>query len=512
MRGIRQLAMAHARLGVIPSAASNAKRVHWIWVLVIASGLVANACGASPEATAVPTQAEDLYEEPVATGDGWATATLSEVGMTLEPINTLLSLLAQQNSQNINGLLVVKDGKLVLETYYPGEDITINTGLSYTRKDFDRESLHCLASVSKSVTSLVFGVAVDQGKIDDLDEKMFASFPEYADSNDAVRGEITLRHMLSMTTGLSWDEGYPYDDSRNDLNRMYFSLDPVRFMLEKRLDAMPGETFIYNGGVTNLLGEILNRKTGTPLAEYAGEELFAPLGIISYEWLTFPNAPEMAVASSLLYLRPRDMAKIGQMVLQQGVWDGRQVVGAQWVALSTAQAEETSLDTGPAFQTTGHGYQWWRGAFTNASTKAIFAGGWGGQFIFILPELNTVVVLTGSNYGGSDAAVLDLVNRYVLGSILGVPAGSADYGVTLSVPDNPGNLVQIHSGPGEDYAVVGQLEAGSVIAVMGRNPELGLEAMWLQVSPTGWVALQDVGPEGWITGNLANLPVIEGSD
>ena len=475
-------------------------------MLVVSCGRLAPA---PPATQALPPKPEAPYPVPPDTGDGWPTATLGEVGMAEEPIEELLSVLAQGQAPNLNGLLVVKDGKLVLEVYYPGDDITIDTGLSYTRKDFDRDTLHCLASVSKSITSLAFGIAVDQGLVSELDEKMFDSFPEYADSNDAVRGEITLRHMLSMTTGLSWDEDYPYDDSRNDLNRMYFSPDPVRFMLEKRLDAMPGRTFIYNGGVTNLLGEILNRKTGRPLAEFAGDELFAPLGITSYEWLTFPNAPGMAVASSLLYLRPRDMGKIGQMVLQQGMWDGRQVVSAAWIEQSTAEALPISMDMGPAIEPDGYGFQWWRGTFTNADTDAVFAAGWGGQFIFILPELNTVVVLTGSNYGESDAAVLDLVNRYVLGSILGTPIGPTDYGITLSIPEDPDRVVQIHSGPGADFPVVGQLEGGAEIAVLGRNSELELKAMWLQISASEWVALSDVS--GWIReGNLADLPVTEG--
>ena len=482
---------------------------HILLIVCMLGPLLAGCSPAPAQTEAMAPEAEQLYQVPPATGDGWTTAALSEVGMAQEPINSLLRLLDAGQVPNLNGLVIVKDGKLVLEVYYPGDDITIDRGLSFARKDFDRDTLHCQASVSKSITSLLFGIAVDQGKVGDLNEKMFDSFPEYSEANDAVRGEITLRQMLSMTTGLSWDEGYPYDDSRNDLNRMYFSLDPVRFMLEKRLDAMPGRAFIYNGGVTNLLGEILNRKTGTPLAEFAGAELFAPLGITSFEWLTFPNAPEMVVASSLLYLRPRDMAKIGQMVLRHGMWDGRQVVSAQWIERSTAEAVQVSRGMGPAIEPSGYGYQWWRGTFASADTQAVFAAGWGGQFIFILPELNTVVVLTGSNYGGSDAAALDLVNRYVLGSILGLPTGAADYGVTLTVPADPGKSVQIRSGPGSDFTVVGQIEAGTVTAVMGRSPQLGPEVMWLLVSPSGWVALKDVGPEGWIAGNLADLPVIE---
>jgi len=204
---------------------------------------------------------------------------------------------------------VVKDGKLVLETYHPGEDITFSDNVSFTRKDFDREMLHCTASATKSVTSLLVGIALDQGKITSLDEKMFTSFPEYSELVRGGKEEITLRQMLTMSSGIPWDESYPYTDARNDLGYMLlFSPDPVRYVLEKQLTSQPGEMFVYNSGTANLLGEIVHRRTEMLLVDYARDNLFEPLGITSYEWSHFPSSPEMAVASSLLYLKPRDMA------------------------------------------------------------------------------------------------------------------------------------------------------------------------------------------------------------
>jgi CubicO group peptidase (beta-lactamase class C family) len=225
-----------------------------------------------------------------------------------------------------------------------------------------------------------------------------------------------------MTSGIPWDESYPYTDARNDLGHMlFFSPDPVRYVLEKRLASRPGETFVYNSGTTNLLGEIVHRKTGILLAEYARENLFHPLGITSFEWVSFPASPKMAVASSLLYLKPRDMAKIGQLYLQEGSWDGKQIVSAEWVRESTAIIAQPGWDFGPAFTNTGYGYLWWRGKFTNGDTDTIFAAGWGGQFIFIMPKINTVVVTTGGNYADSYAGLFEMINRYVLASIYGEP-------------------------------------------------------------------------------------------
>jgi len=374
-------------------------------------------------ATFVPRfQEKRPYQKPPATGDGWVTASLNEVGMDDKPILEMLNMLAKPEGRTMNGLLVAKDGKLVLEAYYPGDDITVSDKLSFTRKDFDRDTPHCLASASKSVTSILFGIAMDQGKVTDLDEKMFANFPEYAELSDEGKGQITLHQMLTMTSGIPWDESYSFNDARNDLGHMaFFSPDPVRYVLEKPLTSKPGEIWVYNSGTTNLLGEIVHLKTGTPLVDYARDNLFEPLGITSFEWGSFPASPQMAVASSLLYLKPRDIAKIGQLYLQQGNWNDRQIVSSQWVQESTAVSVHLPLDYGPAFQNIGYGYQWWHGRFTYGDTDTIYAAGWGGQFIFIVPEIDTVVVTTGSNYDGSYSNIFDMINRYILGSIYDDP-------------------------------------------------------------------------------------------
>jgi CubicO group peptidase (beta-lactamase class C family) len=457
------------------------------------------------------------YQVPISTDDGWTTSSLADVGMFEEPIQAMLSMLGEQDGQDINSILIVKDGKLVLETYFPGEDIKMNKkGLSFTRKNFNIDTLHCLASASKSITSILFGIAVDQGAIIDLDEKLFAIFPEYSNLNVGSKSEITVRQLLTMTSGFTWDEEtYDYADERNDLNQMYFNPDPIRYMLEKPMASVPGEDFFYNSGVTNLLGYILDRKTGIPMADYAGDNLFSPLGITSYEWLGYPNDPQQAVASSLLYMKPRDMAKIGLLFLQKGVWNGKQIVSSEWVTESTDKLVQLSLDDSPMFQRTGYGYQWWRGQFSNAKNEIVFAGGWGGQFIFIIPETNMVVVFTGSDFYGSYSNVYEIVNRYILGSIDGYPKdwGSPRYGVTINIPVEYEVTIYLHSGPGNTYPVVGELEKGVVIYPIGFwIPNYQLEDAWLQISPSEWVELSDVNvktTQRWLMGNLAELPEIK---
>ena len=360
------------------------------------------------------------YQKPPTTGDGWETASLSQVGMAKQPIVDLLNSLASQKDNPIQGIVVVKDSKLVLETYYPGNDLTVTDQLSFTQEKFDRDTLHCLASASKSVTSILFGIAYDQGKLPNLDEKMFASFPDYADLNHGDRAEITLRQMLTMTSGIPWDESASYNDPANDLGNMaFFAPDPIRYVLAKPLNAKPGETWQYNSGTTNLLGEIIKRKTGMALPDYARENLFKPLAITNFQWQALPTNPQLTAASSLLYLRPRDMAKIGQLYLQLGQWNGAQVVSPRWVQKSTDISISVSQGLGSGLTINGYGYQWWRGRFDNGTTDTFFAAGFGGQFIFIMPTINTVIVTTGSNYQGNYDQLFKLINQDILGSIYG---------------------------------------------------------------------------------------------
>jgi len=328
----------------------------------------------------------------------------------------LMDSLSNQNENQVHSIIIVKDSKIVLEEYFSGEEIA--GGLSLVHKDFNRDTLHHQASASKSITSILLGIAIDQGKVKDTQEKLFSLLPEYSDLSDATKDKMTLQHLLTMSTGIPWDESYPYNDPRNDLCQMFFHSDPVRYVLEKPVVASPGEVFIYNSGTTNILGEIVRRSTGLTLKDYANQYLFTPLGITSYEWATFLNVPQMAVASSSLYLRPRDMAKIGQLYLQKGVWNGNRVVSERWVLESTKQSI-TVPPSGiviPGFNTT-YGYQWWRGTFSNGEIDTYYAGGFGGQFIFVLPDMEMVVVFTAGRYDGCYDGFYNIVNDYILAAM-----------------------------------------------------------------------------------------------
>jgi CubicO group peptidase (beta-lactamase class C family) len=350
---------------------------------------------------------EYTYQVPEQLNDGWETASLADVGMN--PIRLIIMMNGLLNHENhyVHGILIIKDGKLVFEEYFSGYD------RDNRYKEYDRNTLHFQASVSKSVTSALAGIAIDNGSIPGVNEKMFSFFPEYADLNNEEKDKITIAHALAMASGLSWDESsYPYGDSRNDVTQLFIQNDPIRFALAKPLAAAPGSSFIYNSGTTCIMGEIVKKQSGKSLRTFAEQYLFSPLGISD-----LPN--NVTFASGGLFLRPRDMAKIGQLYLQKGVWDGNRVIPQEWVEASTIE----SIPIVPSEHHVpdliwGYGYQWWLGTFTTGDIDSYFAAGWGGQYIFVLPELEMVVVMTAGAYSGGYGLFYSIVNDYILHAVL----------------------------------------------------------------------------------------------
>jgi CubicO group peptidase (beta-lactamase class C family) len=201
----------------------------------------------------------------------------------------------------------------------------------------------------------------------------------------------------------------PYSNSRNDLVQLFLVSDPVEYILSKPLVAEPGSAWYYNGGNTNLLGEVIRQATGQRLDAFAAQNLFAPLGITNYEW-DFIN-PDFIHASGNLQLRPRDLAKFGSLYLHGGVWNGQRIVSQEWV---DASVHHHATPRGGG----GYGYQWWLRTYDAGATDvdAFHAAGWGGQRIVVLPEMDMVVVFTGGNYVDDDPAD-EIITRYILPAV-----------------------------------------------------------------------------------------------
>jgi CubicO group peptidase (beta-lactamase class C family) len=364
---------------------------HQVRVLVLALTLAA-ACDVS-------TDPRDSYVAPVQTNDGWRTAAVEAVGMSREPLDNMLSTIAATEDHMIHSILIVRDGRLVFEVYWDGMDMSYDGSLTLEEREFDRETLHYLASVSKSVTSALVGIAMDRGLIDGVEEPVFSFYPEYGDVKNGDNEGITLANLLAMCSGYDWNEfEYGFDDPRDSHFQLFSTSDPLRYLLGRDLVSTPGSEFLYNSGDTNLLGEVVRRVSESDyLTQFADRYLFAPLGINAFHWTRLALADEITFASGGLFLRPRDMAKFGQLYLNGGSWDGQQVISSSWVDAST----EMSIPLIGNYRTLyGYGYQWWLGSspYGERGVNYYRALGWGGQYIFVVPEFEIVIVFTAGGY------------------------------------------------------------------------------------------------------------------
>jgi CubicO group peptidase (beta-lactamase class C family) len=236
----------------------------------------------------------------------------------------------QLTGSEVHSVVVTRHGKLVFEQYFPGLDQPWRE--KEALREFTATSIHDMRSASKSVISLLVGIAIDRKLIASADEPVVKFFPEYQAVKQAGWDSITLRHLLTMSSGIKWDETLPWGDPNNDEPHLAFDADPLRYVLSKPMAAVPNTVWAYNGGGTDLLGNLLERVSGKPLAQFAGEVLFNPLGITDFEWKNHKN--EKIAAAAGLRLRPRDAAKLGQLVLGRGAWNGKQIVPVEWIEQS----------------------------------------------------------------------------------------------------------------------------------------------------------------------------------
>ncbi|MCW8812269.1 MAG: beta-lactamase family protein [Chlorobium sp.] len=350
------------------------------------------------------------YPIPEQINDGWETASLPSVGLNENKLLEMLGYLQNHPDHKIHSIIIVKNNKLVFEEYYEGQKFNL---ARYTGEmGFDRNDTHNLCSATKSFVSALIGIAMDKGFIQSVDQKISEFFPEYSDLflNNPSKQTITLKHLLTMSSGIQWDdETYSYLDPRNDLYQLFNSSDPIRYILSKDIIETPGTVFAYRNCNTNLLGEIIRKATGQRLDAFSENYLFSKLGITEYEWQMLPN--NVVFCSGDLRLRPRDMAKFGQLFFNGGVWNQEQIISANWVNESV---QTRFFMPGNRWED-GYGYQWWTIIFHSGLHYygSYFAQGWGGQCIFVFPENNMIVVLTGGNYF-TDSPMLTLLNNYIL--------------------------------------------------------------------------------------------------
>ena len=306
----------------------------------------------------------------------------------------------------VDSILIARNGKLVLEAYFNG---------------FDHDTKHDTRSSFKSITSILVGIAVDKGMIASLDQPVSDFFPDYWQGlrNDpGKKNGITLAHLLTMTPGFDAEEGWGVGPFRED--DMSASDDWYRFALDMPMAQEPGLQFSYNTPSTVLLGGVIRHAAKRPVPAFAKTHLFEPLGITDYCWTL--TAKGRAMTGGNFFIRPRDMLKLGQLMLDRGVWGAQRIVSESWVDESTRHhfdaVQPDPARTEPS--RLGYGYQWWTYRARNPKFNQYYASGNGGQKIYVFPGFEMALVFTSGHYGkptGHDQ-IHEMFNRFIIPAMI----------------------------------------------------------------------------------------------
>lgn len=334
------------------------------------------------------TNLSSRYVIPPQLEDGFQTASLTNVEIDSNMIIAMTNKIYDKKYINIHSVLIIRNNKLVYENYFPGYGDIIAGETSLI--NYTRDSIHECRSVTKSVISACIGIAITQGRIKSVDEKVFQYFPEFSKYDTGMKRLLTIKHLLTMSSGINWREGD--SASTNQENTMMRSADPIEYVLSQPMIAYPGEKWNYNGGCPQLLGAIIKKTTGLEIDSFAKKNLFLPLGITSFKWDKTKGG--FYWCASGLRLKPRDMAKFGCLYINNGFWNGKEIIPTSWINESLRY-----YYTGVAPET-NYGYQFWGADIPigNQTFSAFAAMGNGGQIILVFPTAGIEVVVTAGNF------------------------------------------------------------------------------------------------------------------
>jgi CubicO group peptidase (beta-lactamase class C family) len=336
--------------------------------------------------------------------EGWKASTPEEQGMDSEILAEMFETIQAQN-HGIDSVMVVRNGYIVADaTVYP----------------FRPSSRHVIHSCTKSIVSALIGIAIDEGYIASVDMPVLELFPDRTVANlDADKEAMTLEDVLMMATGLDCQDSYLY--RWRGLGEMERSEDWVQYVLDLPMADPPGTRFEYCNGASFLLSAIIQETTGVSAEEFAEEHLFGTLGIADVMW---PSSPQgISIGWGQMSMRPHDMAKLGYLYLNEGRWDGEQIVPMEWVAASTRKRISATLQD-------GYGYQWW------ITDDGIYmALGYAGQFIFVVPQKALVVVFTSELEERDFYVPQELLYDFI------IPAAES----CMSLPANPDGVALLEA-------------------------------------------------------------------
>ncbi len=325
----------------------------------------------------------------------WTMVPAAEVGMDGAKLARAASDLPDPGQHGLASMLVLRKGKPVFEQYWNGSD---------------KDSMHDMRSATKSITALLVGIAIDKKILSGVNEPIATHLAPLYPSAPALKSTIVLHNVLTMSSGLACDDRN--SNSPGNEERMYPTGDWTAFFVNLPARVAPGNATDYCTAGVVTLGRIVAEASKQAIPQFADTNLFAPLGIKNRRWADYDNHRHTDTGGHL-FLRPRDMAKIGQLVAQNGMWNGSQLVSAEWIKQATMK--HTIIDGNHEY-----GYLWWikRQAYQGGAVTLVHARGNGGQYIFVIPELELVAVFTGENYNSPKAdRPFGILRDYILPAI-----------------------------------------------------------------------------------------------
>jgi CubicO group peptidase (beta-lactamase class C family) len=380
--------------GTIVSSRTITLAVSFMLLILTFVSTPSSSCSASWYDISFSVSQEGARREYWPTG-GWRYSTPEEHGMNNDTLNEMMDTI-EENNYPIYSVLIIKDGYAIFE--------------EYPQEYHPASYLKLLHSVTKSFTSTLIGIAIEQGFINGVNETVLSFFPEYDIENPSTRKDsMIIEDLLTMTAGLDWDEwSFPYEfGSGNTLMEMMESSDSVQYVLNRPMSDDPGEHWVYNGGASVLLGAIVQQVSNQSTLSFAQDHLFEPLGFGLSVWYDLPGG--WCNAHGGLSLCTRDLAKLGFLYLNNGIWNDTQILPSDYVSNATEPIDLAN----PLGANFGYGWHWW----TRSDLGIYFAFGRHGQKIMVAPEHDLVVVFTANVPDDGYDPEFDLFRDYILRSL-----------------------------------------------------------------------------------------------